>query len=715
VPTDLEKRRSPGVIADVSAYPACGISWRGGTRLQSLVYNRDFVDRNFNQGSELKGIFTLGEKNVETLKKIENTRSEIEVLTKKVENLTNTLSGIEGEGGKKKEVADLDDQFKTKCWTVYTNHKTRLAHAFEGFRNSKDSFRDKVISESKSNTSPLHPIETLENRADSILGKTPLTESAVATISAARLLDAEASAILKKRVIGSSDVDIAAMITKLGNSDWVRTGRSYFSANNSVCPFCQQETPASFAESLERYFDETFEKDTRTLDEVVTNYSTDASRIQDAVDAIIASPSRLLDVESLNAEKALFDARISINLQRLAEKKKEPSRTIGLDSLANTVSAITALISEANLKISEHNKVVANLSKERRDLVTQVWKYVLEVDLKADLADYTSKRGALEKAIQGLDVGIAAANLEKSKRFEELRALEKETTSIQPTLDAVNGLLRSFGFRGFALAKADNGPRYKLIRQDGRDAKETLSEGERTFITFLYFYHLLRGSDTETGVVSNRVVVFDDPVSSLDSDILFIVSSLIRGLFEEVRAGTGNIKQVFVLTHNVYFHKEVSFNSERQQDRTMNEETFWVVRKSDLSSALIKYDSNPIKTSYDLLWAEVRGPFRSNLTLQNTLRRILENYFKILGGIDQNKICARFEGRDRLVCKSLFSWVNDGSHFAHDDLYVSVPDQEVETYLRVFRSVFEKMEHGAHYKMMMGHAYTDPKEAEPAK
>lgn len=62
------------------------------------------------------------------------------------------------------------------------------------------------------------------------------------------------------------------------------------------------------------------------------------------------------------------------------------------------------------------------------------------------------------------------------------------------------------------------------------------------------------------------MVVFDDPVSSLDSDILIIVSNLIKGIFEEVRIETGQIKQVFVLTHNIYFHKEISFHTKRSDD-----------------------------------------------------------------------------------------------------------------------------------------------------
>jgi wobble nucleotide-excising tRNase len=60
-----------------------------------------------------------------------------------------------------------------------------------------------------------------------------------------------------------------------------------------------------------------------------------------------------------------------------------------------------------------------------------------------------------------------------------------------------------------------------------------------------------------------------------------------------------------------------------------------------------------------------------------------------------------------LICKSLFSWVNAGSHDAHDDLYISIGDSSVEAYLKVFRDIFEKSKHLAHYQMMMGDAYVD--------
>ncbi len=66
-----------------------------------------------------------------------------------------------------------------------------------------------------------------------------------------------------------------------------------------------------------------------------------------------------------------------------------------------------------------------------------------------------------------------------------------------------------------------------------------------------------------------------------------------------------------------------------------------------------------------------------------------------------------FEGKEKLICKSLCSWIHDGSHYAHDDLYVSIDESMVDSYLKVFRAIFEKSKHGAHYKMMMGEAYMD--------
>lgn len=698
------------IIARSTIYPKCRLTWKNGTKLETIVYNRDFVTTNFHQCDELPGIFTLGEKDAETLRKIAKAQAERDELIRTREQLTKTLEGDDGRGGKRSELATHEDSFKDACWAQKRKYDGKFKAAFEGYRNNAENFKDKVLKEIASNKTTLCPLIDLEARAATVFGPAPTSAAIISSVNAAPLAGYENDPILAKRVVGKADIDIAALILKLGNSDWVRTGRAFYSTDDRICPFCQQQAPVSLEASLNEYFDEAFAKDSDAINQLDANYRKDARLIQDRLDQLLTMSHPFLDINRLKEEKELLDANISLNLQHIAKKKSEPSQSVALVPLADILAAIGTIIATANAKAAEHNATVANLATEKIKLTAEVWRFVLDVELKGNLDTYNKKKADVTAAISSLEGKIALHRTLIDKKIAEIADLEKETTSIQPTIDGINRLLKSFGFRGFELTKADNQRCYKLIRPDGSDAKETLSEGERTFVAFLYFYHLLKGSTSESGTATNRVVVFDDPVSSLDSDILFIVGSLIKGLFEEVRSGKGQIKQVFVLTHNVYFHKEVTFNPKRG-DKAMTEETFWTIRKPGQKSTLHKHDSNPIKTSYELLWADVRDHSRAHLTIQNTLRRILESYFRILGGVDPDAICAMFDGHDRLFCKSLFSWINDGSHSAHDDLYLSIEDSAIERYLSVFREIFKRTNHIAHYKMMMGDAWEDDEPA----
>lgn len=700
-PNGTGKTTISRVIADVARFPTCSVVWRSGTKLDTLVYNRDFVDKNFGQFSELKGIFTLGEKDKTTLEKIRIAKGELDGLIGQIQQFIRTLQGDDGIGGKKGELSVLETAFEEQCWALKQKHDPKLQGAFHGERGKKRDFKERMLAEAKRNVAALKLLGELEKKAESIFGETPEPAAVISVPNYGNLLELESKPILKKKIVGKSDVDITAMIQKLGNSDWVKEGRAFYEINDNFCPFCQQRTADSLSKSLSEYFDEAYQRDTKTIEQLFTDYKAESERLQSSLQVILTDVSRFLDVEKFKSEKELLDSKMRLNLQRLEKKRKESSQSVELESLTNVLDALKVLLEAANKAISTHNGMVSNLVRERRELTAEVWKYLLEVEIKTQLASYTSNKEALDKAIAAINIHITSAETAKRKKEAEIRELEKNTTSIQPTIDEINALLSSFGLIGFRLAKSDKERFYKIVRDDGSDAKDTLSEGEKAFITFLYFYHLLKGSETESGMTTNRVVVFDDPVSSLDSDVLFIVSNLIKGIFEEVRSGSGQIKQVFVMTHNVYFHKEVSFRRDRHNGKAISDETFWMVKRPNRFSVIQKHDSNPIKTSYELMWAEVRSPDRSNLSIQNTLRRIVENYFKILGNVDPDTISAKFEGKEKLICKSLFSWVNDGSHSVLDDLYLSIDGNAVAIYLTVFQQIFEKCGHSAHYSMMM--------------
>ena len=684
------------VIADTIDSSECAVTWQAGVPLETLVYNRDFVERNFNQPDELKGIFTLGEKDKETFDRIKLAKDELGRIGDSIVGLKINLEDVVG------KLKLCEDEFTEECWKLKQEHDAKFRDAFAGVRGSRKSFKEKLLNESSSNSAASVLFGDLERRAETVFGETPQTEQTLTIPDCKRLIAHESSPILKKKVVGKSDVDIAAMINRLGNSDWVRQGRKYYDPNEQVCPFCQQKTDALLEKNLNDYFDDTFKADSDAIERLRTEYDADSKRLQLALQELIDNSSKRLDVERLQNQKALLDSKISLNVQRIEEKRRESSNSVELDSVHESLDEIENLLNVANAEIQKHNTVVANLQTEKGKLTEQIWRYLLDNEIKSDLASYKSKKARLEAAINNLEGKITDKTRERQQKEQEIRELEKDTTSIQPTVDDINALLKSFGFQGFTLAQSERDGFYKIQRSDGSDAKETLSEGERSFIAFLYFYHRVKGSVSESGMTSDRVVVFDDPVSSLDSNVLFVVSSLIKELFKDARDKESAIKQIFVLTHNAYFHKEVSFDSRRKGGQRFKDETFWTVRKADLVSKIEKHETNPIKSTYELLWAEVRAADHSSPSLPNTLRRILEHYFTILGGVDFDDICAKFEGKEKLICKSLFLWVHAGSHSVYDDPSYSPDDSAVETYLGVFKKIFDKTRHIAHYEMMMG-------------
>lgn len=686
------------IIAEPTDFPRALIQWRDGRPVEPLVYNVDFVRKTF--VAQMRGIFTLGEESADILDKIEAAKEKVFEHWDAVGNLQLTL-GMDDNSGKRGEMRIIRAAFEEHSWGIKLRHDDHFKGAFEGLRGNKSRFCDRVLSESTMNNAKLGDLENLKARAETVYQDALERLDLIATPSFVDLSAYESHAILSKKIVGKEDVDIAALIRRIGNSDWVNAGMAYLDDSGERCPFCQQAIDADLSQRLDEYFDETYLTDMAALNLLAENYGAVSSTILSRLEELQAQGRKHVDQAALQAEFDRFRSRFDANRKLVESKRKEPSSVVTLESTDDIAEAISRLIASSNDAIATHNDMVANHASEKTKLTKEIWKFLIEEE-KASIKTYLDGNSALAKAVSSLTEGIRKKQDVHRDAKAELTKLEKSITSVQPTVTDINDTLESFGFTGFKLATAgERDHLYVVVREDGTDATSTLSEGEKSFITFLYFYNLIRGSHAESGMTANRIIVFDDPVSSLDSDVLFIVSALIKRVLVEAKDGQGLVKQAFVLTHNIYFHKEVSFDP-RRKSKSQKHESFWIVRKVDNISTLQSYDHNPIRTSYELLWSEVRNPDRSNITIQNTLRRILENYFTILGNRDKDDIIMRFVGKEKQVCASLYSWVNDGSHSAHDECYVSPHEGQVESYLAVFKRIFEVSGHGAHYDMMMG-------------
>ncbi len=679
-------------------YLCCNLEWKQGQKLNTLVYNKKFRENNFGKG-KIEGVFTLGEATKDDINLIEEKHNKLKILKDEGTQKNDTL--------KKQEKVKLDevDSFKESVWIkVYKKHEGEFKEAFQGSMQ-KESFKNKLLSEFDTNISSLQNFSDLKEKSKTIFGKTPESIQSIKVIEFEKIISIENEEIWGGKIIGKLDVDISNLIQKLNLNDWVNQGRSYLL--DDVCPFCQEPTiTEKFKKQLEGYFDESFTTSIKKISEFNTDYTRLTLNIINELTQIEtkekSNKGTKLDIDKFSSYLKTLVSQINANNGLLEDKIKEPSRSINLTPTKDQLDSIEKLICNANIEIKKHNDIVINFNTERSSLVQDIWKYIVEEE-KVDIEKYKNKINGLDKGISKLTKDVDDKINSYFVLNNEIKELTKNVTSIQPTVDEINKTLQYYGFDNFEIVpSALNESYYQIKRENGALAESTLSEGEITFITFLYFLQLAKGSTDKETITDERILVIDDPISSLDSNVLFVVSTLIKDIIKNIKNNIGSIKQLLLLTHNVYFHKEVSFIDGRTME--CNRTNYWILRKNNRISSIQSFNmENPIKTSYQLLWNEIKNKDRNSIiTIQNTMRRIIENYFKMLGGYKDDYLIQKFKSKEEQeIFRSLICWINDGSHSISDDLFIESQDDTVDKYLKVFEDIFILTKHKGHYDMMM--------------
>ncbi len=678
------------------------IAWYNNESLKIEVYNKQFKEEQF-RNSQVKGIFTLGKKTNENLEKIESKTKSINEKKEKKKKNKESLQKLTLEKKKK------EDDFTDSCWEkLYKKNEEDFKEILEGFKR-KEKFKEKILKEFKNdehNESEIVRLEELKEKIGIVFSENQ-TELVSLECNLTDFDSIENHSIWEQKVVGSGDVAIADLIKKLSNEDWVAWGREYIK-ENSICPFCQKETiTEEFKKQLESYFDTNYQESTETIKKMKEDYTNKTDEVLERLDEIVETEQKnqqtKLNTEIFKRIIETLKSKINGNQQKMFDKGKEMSRSFKLESTKNEIKEIRDLIDTANQQIANHNEIIKDTKNQKKNCVEQTWKFLVN-EFKSDIQEYNKNYCDSEKEIKELENEISK-NQGKIERLEnEIRELEKNMVSIKPIVNEINTLLKGYGFTNFSLACTEDEKFYRIQREDGQLVGETLSEGEVTFITFLYYYHLTKGSLEENDISKNKVLVIDDPISSLDSNILFIVSVLVKDLVKETMEEKTNIKQVIILTHNTYFYKEITSKYDLKYYK--GKYSFWIIRKDNNISKIKDYKENPIKNSYELLWQEVKQAKENNVSLvslQNVMRRIIEYYFRILGGFKHNhNLSECFKNiREQQVCNSFISWFNDGSHGISDDLFAQSQDTSIETYLKVFEKIFKETGHEAHYKMMM--------------
>ena len=686
------------LIANESISQDSRIEWDVPVHEKVVFYNRDFVERNFSEDKSLPGIFTLGSESIELQNEIFELKNQQNSHKDQQNNEGKTLSRlIESRN-------ILNEEAKEKCWAVQARYGTEFSDALIGYRASKEKFFERclaIYSEIKDSTDPVPEYESIKETYRAAYTKEAEQVNEYPELNISRIENLDNIDLLSEVITGKSDTPIGTFIQFLNSGDWVKQGIEYAKKAAGKCPYCQRVLPEDISKQISDFFDEEYEKKCALLSRYQSDYSSFASSIQDQLNRISGNRYDFLQYGDYDLLVEQFNTVLGSNLIVLQSKVETPSKTVVLSPLKEILEKIKAVIDGFNESIKKNNAIIANQNAAKMDCQLLVWVFFVE-QLKDTLREYYKGLSGLERGIKQVELRIKEHGDSIKAYDETIKEKEAQLTSVVPTVNAINKVLDGFGFNGFSLAENHDKPgTYIIIRPDGTDASRTLSEGEHNFISFLYFYHLCFGSQTNTGITNDKILVIDDPISSLDSNVLFVIATLVKTIIQYCRRGERGIKQVFILTHNVYFHKEVTYLGSGKK-YSQNEVAYYIIRKKDEKSHIVLCEENPIKSSYEILWDELRNPTESSVkSVFNTMRRILEHYFQVIGGIKYEECINKFEGEDKLICKALIAFINDGSHSIFDDLVVSFDESSMENYLRVFRLIFERLHHIEHYNMMM--------------
>lgn len=387
------------VIEGLGSYPSCNVDWRSGRKLEALVYNRDFVHQHFEQ-TTIKGVYTFGE-NVEAAGKIAGLKGEEAVIVGKLNGLKATLTGDDGKSGHKQGLEDLQQQFTDDLWSAKKS-VAGLEAAFTGVNNSKKNFCARYLEEAKSNSASVKETVDLIRDAGIVYSSTLREATMLQLRDRHNLQELETAGVLSKVIIGQQDVDIAALIEKLGNSDWVQQGRSYFHKLTDQCPFCQQTTTEKFRESLERFFDQSYMDDLSKVELLLDDYITKSSSELADFNEILAVESDHLDREALKRDVAALQIVIDSNVSDIRRKRKEPSSSVSLASSTALVDAIRSEVLKANAAIQKNNDTIRDIASRRKELTAQIWRRLLE-NTKTAYSKYDTSAKSLERAIDSLE------------------------------------------------------------------------------------------------------------------------------------------------------------------------------------------------------------------------------------------------------------------------------------------------------------------------
>ena len=655
-----------------------------------FVYNQTFVKDYFHEEDSLKGIFTLSKKNKKVAETIRQKSIDHEKQTERKMTLQKEVDQCQADNASRR-LASIE-----KVWEIkrkYSGGDRVLDYCLRNLKR-REMLYEHLLSIPFDDACPAIDIDRLREEAASLQSKT------VTKIDKFPLLDfegfqVEEHSIIEKRIHASADGPISEFIQALGNSDWVKKGLDFVKTpsknKSSTCPFCQKNTISEeFIESVVSVFDGQYKKDTDLLESLALTYERSIKNLTfPSIELSEFASENLIRGWKIIVESLQFTMESnSFNLRR---KILNPSEIFVLISTRDKFDSLNEAIENVNSSIVQFNKRISDRDGSLKSIKKQFWAQMrreynqtIEAEERNSviatkrITDILSKSKLVENRIMGIS--------------NEISSLRGKTVSVDSAVQAINSRLSALGLEGFTIV-SHSAHLYRVARAgEETNAFHSLSEGEKTLISFLYFIEMCKGTFEPDQINKNKVVIIDDPISSLSHIYLFNICQYIKREF----VNSSDYKQVIVLTHSLYFFYELTqTNPEKRKEL----QSLFRIAKKPTGTTVLKMKYEEIQNDYQTYWSIIKDNSSPPALIANCMRNIIEYFFNFVEKRDFNNVFQKAElSDDKFQCFSRY--MNRESHSLGQNIF-DIKEFDYEAFKEGLELIFLHCGYPHHYTAMM--------------
>jgi wobble nucleotide-excising tRNase len=390
--------------------------------------------------------------------------------------------------------------------------------------------------------------------------------------------------LCQKTIIQTQSIIVLQENQPLAN--WIETGLKLHTHNDVLsedCLFCKGKLNQEAMKSFQEHFNDNYQAFKQEINIKLQSLAQSKNNLSNW-GRVLPFKEKFYDsfytqieivLKQLNCyEKEVQDFLVDCE-KHLEAKKNCHLFTHYTDFTLKLPQDITPHINRLNQIIEEHNTRTVNLEVDKKTASARIEKhFIVEVFLKYN-EEKQKEQDCLQELSQ-LTVNICSTT-------NEIRSLEKQINNSLTFADKLNKALSQYlGRNEIRLTVNLTNTGYE-IRRGQQVVNNDLSEGEKTSLALLYFLESLSTED-----LSKIIVVIDDPVSSLDDNLLYqavvYLSNRLRG-----------VNQLFILTHQHSFFRQIKkqFNDSKlfviESIINKNEERSSSIKK--MNSLLEKYES----------------------------------------------------------------------------------------------------------------------------